>query len=330
MWFKKKFKQLFIVSNVYDLLWPLLQISKIFALLPLRLRNKRSNHIYVTYNIFIIIVFVSADVYVLHSLDYTSNNIADVALRIELYLCMIMITIMNTMVILRKRLFMQILKDIVTLDCEFNLCSITFDYNMGLKLVLSQIIGITCVFLSKFGIQFNLSKDINFYAYTIFNLTDYINTLMLFQYVDILLILRLRYVRLNRLIDGKEMRLLKKWQLETYRIKLIAKLHYRLHEICANVNQMYGVQILITICVRFIMITMQLIIIYKSIQQDYVEDANVIYYILSGIYLFLHISKLLMIVAVSENVVYNAKQIADSLYKKWLISNVQHNEEVII
>lgn len=327
--FQIKWKETFFANDIYDLLWPLLNISKIFALLPLRI-NKRSNKTLRDCgipNVLLALGFVWSSSSGLYYLGF-ADNIGDIALRVQLSLGMTLIMVMMLMAKLRQHLFLQILLKIATLDDELKSYSITFDYTFGYKLVWMQIVGISCFFLCKLILQFNISNHTKFCAYSIFNLVDYINTLMLFQFVDILLILRRRYVRLNQLITNEETKLLRKWYLEAHRVKIIAKLHCKLHKICLDVNRMYGVQLLVTICIRFVMITMLLITIYKLIQQDYMEKIDTIYYILCAIYLLMHISKLFMIVAVAENITENAKRIVSNLHETWLTS-VQLNEEVI-
>lgn len=66
-----------------------------------------------------------------------------------------------------------------------------------------------------------------------------------------------------------------------------------------TVNRIYGIQLLVTITIRFIMITTQLINTYKVIQDPKLADS--VTHSLIAIYLFLHFSKLFMISAVSDN-----------------------------
>lgn len=90
--------------------------------------------------------------------------------------------------------------DIYDLDKVMQNAGISICYKNARRFNSFQISGITCVFLTKAIMQPFTAERAFVSIYNIFNIVDYINTITLFQYVDLLLLLRQRYIWLNRKI----------------------------------------------------------------------------------------------------------------------------------
>lgn len=212
------------------------------------------------------------------------------------------------------------IEKIMKIDCDLMKIGINISYQNAQRFAYFQMIGITLVFSSKLILQPFSVKKLYVFVYNVFNVVDYINTIMLFQYVDILLLLRQRYIWINKEIrnkgddkrfskdikfikcydkvHGKEVNYPTQPLFENF-IDSIAKIHSDMYHTAILINRSYGIQLLTTICARFVMITTQLINTYKTIQTPNKGDA--MQYIIFGIYLFLHISKIFMVASISEN-----------------------------
>lgn len=319
-------KSLLKANDIYDILKPLFFVSKILGLVPIKFnKNGTAFKDYAILNIIEILIITCITVYLLIWLEIVdfSENIAGLALRVELYLGMIITIIILVLAKANQKLLMRILNGLNKIDCKLN-------YKTGLLLVYFQVIGITCIFITKLVIQLYVNSNIKLYIYSIFNVVDYANTIMLFQYVDILLILRQKYVSLNAIV--KERGVIKNniTFLKRY-VRKIANSHDKLYQVCLNINKMYGIQLLVTIAARFIMITIQLINVYKLIQDGSLLQTDSISYALPFIYLFLHGSKIFMIVAVSENVVRQSKKTGVYLHRYWNgVADVQVEVQILI
>ncbi|KAF5279977.1 hypothetical protein FQR65_LT15115 [Abscondita terminalis] len=253
------------------------------------------------------------------NLVHNSNetiNIGWLALRFEIYFGATITSIILTLAVTNQKMLINAIENIIKIDKEMDKIGIKVTYVNAQRFSYFQILGISCVFSTKLILQAFSARAYYKFVYNTFNVVDYLNTIMLFQYVDILLLLRQRYIWLNREIRNTPQRRYEWNSLTTDKklysvvdianavtpkilVKRWGKLHGELFTTAMLVNRAYGVQLLSTICARFIMITTQLINVYKSIQDPNQSDANT--YTLMAIYLFLHGSKIFMVASISEN-----------------------------
>lgn len=138
---------------------------------------------------------------------------------------------------------------------------------------------------------------------------------MLFQYTDLLLLLRQRYIWLNRQliylhasnrpVYPNEFKSFKpgKWQETEEGLLLLQKLgciHSDLYETGQIVNRAYSLQLLLTVGARFLMVTTQLLNTYKM-ASDSSRNSSTISFVLAGIYVLLHTLKVFMVASISDN-----------------------------
>lgn len=255
-------------------------------------------------------------------LVYDPNATIDigwVALRCELYFGAAVTSIILTLAITNQKFLIKAIENIIKIDYGMKKIGIKITYRNAQRFAYFQIFGITIVFILKLIIQSFYAKEFYIFVYNVFNVVDYINTIMLFQYVDILLLLRQRYVWLNKEIKemGKAQTSgLNEFKLTSLQVSgrtsgknncvstedlliTLGKVHIKLFDTAKLVNRTYGIQLLSSITARFIMITTQLINMYKIIKDPNTD--NNITYSLVAIYLFLHVSKIFMIASISEN-----------------------------
>lgn len=200
---------------------------------------------------------------------------------------------------------------------------ITLYYKDCKKFGLAQTIVITSIFILKVTLQyFSYTTEI-LAIYSAFNFIDYMNTIMLFQYIDLLLLIRQRFIWMNKrlkniskyshpiyfdkskistipilTIKPGKLSVVKKIEIDIL-LRNLAKIYNKLCKVSRLINRTYNIQILITVGSRFVMITTQLINTYYTISNP--SKGSVTRYIVLSIYMALHLSKIFMIACVSEN-----------------------------
>lgn len=227
-----------------------------------------------------------------------------------------------TLAVVNQKLLIRCIEKLVEIDLSMQNIHITVHYKNSKKFVLFQVIAITCVFLSKVVLQFFTHSATTLSMYSAFNIFDYINTIMLFQYVDLLLLIRQRFIWMNRKLrnlpntnnspealripitpivcDGYNRKRSIQIQFDTELIlNNLAKIYGNLCHVSRMVNRTYGIQILVTIGSRFVMITTQSINTYNIIRDP--TQGSRVQYALLAIYLMLHTSKIFMVASLSEN-----------------------------
>lgn len=231
-----------------------------------------------------------------------------------------------TFLVLLLALFQQqhlinIIMELVNIDQHMNSMHIKLNYDNSKRFGLAQMVIITCLFLLKISLQYFSYSTAILVMYSVFNLVDYINTIMLFQYVNLVLLIRQRFIWLNRRLrqirrhptylnkcrlslipklnyNSGNTSMIRKMEIETLLIDL-AKIYAKLCSLSRFVNRTYNVQILITVASRFLMITTQLINTYNTIRDR--SSEQVTQYIVLSLYICLHFFKILMVASVSEN-----------------------------
>ncbi|XP_017778179.1 PREDICTED: putative gustatory receptor 28b [Nicrophorus vespilloides] len=311
--------------DIYDTLIPVYVLSKILGLAPFKLSLKGNRGFVSDVGPIIItriLVLLSVMIFVaweLENLDFP-DNIAGIAMRVELYLGTVMTGIVLILAVVNRRGIIGSVNNLMEVDRLLKAADIAVSYKNAKTFCAAQIIFITCVFSSKIIIQPFSSKTSLLYIYSVFNIVDYINTIMLFQYVDLFLLIRQRYIWLNRSVRnlGMEMKIhfLKSQCLPLD--SLIVQygiIHNALYQIGNKINRSYGVQLLVTIIVRFIMVTTQLIYAYKIIQDP--EQGDPISYTLLFMYLMLHTTKLFMVASISTNTSTKGQETGLYLHNLW-------------
>lgn len=313
-------------EDLYDVMYPVFIISKILGLAPFQYNHKGkksySPHFgVITILRFILVVGVMCYVcFVMEEVNF-SVNIGGMALRYELYFGTIMTAIILLMAMVNQKLTIKAVTLIIELDADLRRIGVPVSYKHAQIFAYSQVSFIAFMFAANAIIQPFSGSVAYFVIYSIFNVIDYLNTTVLFQYVNMLLLIRQRFIWLNRKIKDLSnssktifttrdnnyieeiphlIRVVPKEQFDSGHVIInLAKVHSKLHVVSKVTNRMYGVQLLVTIAIRFIMITTQLINTYKVIQDPHL--AGSVTHSLIAIYLFLHFSKIFMVAAVSDN-----------------------------
>lgn len=311
-------------QDLYDVMYPIFIISKVLGLAPyqLHLKDERrlTAHIgIITIARFILIVGTMCYVcFVMDELNF-SVNIGGMALRYELYFGTIMTAIVLVLSMTNQKPAIKSITMLKELDADFEQIGFHISYKNAQIFCYAQIVFMLFMFMAMVTLQPFSGSLAYFVIYSIFNVVDVINTTMLFQYVDVLLLIRQRFIWLNRKIRDlsdfsktiitvhNETHLTHGMPVNVTRRKLetrnlitnLAKIHGKLFAVAKITNRIYGVQLLVTITIRFVMITTQLINTYKLIQDPKLADS--VTHSIVAIYLFLHFSKIFMVAAVSEN-----------------------------
>ncbi|GLV37416.1 hypothetical protein CBL_10618 [Carabus blaptoides fortunei] len=194
--------------DLYDTVMPVFVLSKILGLAPFRLRGIRGNRKFKSdLGLIIVLRFIGiigAMLYVAHLIEELnfSFDLRSAALRCELYIGSILTAIMLIMAVSMRNLLISTVEDIIHIDDYMRHAGIHVPYKNARRFSICQIIFISCVFSSKAIMQPFIGSRAFLAIYNIFNIVDYINTITLFQYVDIILLLRQRYIWLNRKIKS--------------------------------------------------------------------------------------------------------------------------------
>ncbi|KRT79786.1 hypothetical protein AMK59_6730 [Oryctes borbonicus] len=311
-------------EDIYDVILPIYILSKILGLAPFTIAKKilkpHFNPLTLVH-ILLVIGGMCYNAYLVETLEQQQKMVA-LALKCELYLGTLMTFTVLTLAIINQKLLIECVEKIDEIDMNMKNINIKINYKNSRRFVSVQIIFITCVFLLKVVLQFFMHSAARLSMYTAFNVFDYINTIMLFQYVDLLLLIRQRFIWMNRRLrqlnnytdyfekltipltpivsdtDTKKYPIRTKLDSELI-LNNLAAIYVKLCQLSRLVNRTYGIQILVTVGSRFVMITTQLINTYNIIGDPRFDSP--IRYTLTFIYLFLHSSKIFMIASLSEN-----------------------------
>lgn len=313
-------------EDLYDVMYPVFIISKILGLAPFQYNHKGSKSYSVHFGVitilrFILVVGVMCYVcFVMEEVNFTVN-IGGMALRYELYFGTIMTAVILLMAMMNQKLTIKAVVLMVEIDADLKRIGVAVSYKKAQIFSYAQVCFIAFMFAANAILQPFSGSVAYFVIYSIFNVVDYINTSMLFQYVNMLLLIRQRFIWINRKVrqlsdlsktiitmhdnnytEGVP-HLIHVTPVERFDsghlIINLGKIHSKLHAVCKITNRMYGVQLLVTIAIRFVMITTQLINTYKVIQDP--RLAGSVTHSLIGIYLFLHFSKIFLVSALSDN-----------------------------
>lgn len=313
-------------EDLYDVMVPVFLISKILGLAPFyfnrKTRELKPHFGIVTIVRFVLVVGTMGYIcYVMDELNFT-QNIGGMALRYELYFSTLMTAVVMILAITNQKLAIEAIVEIMEIDEDFRLMGQKVTYRNAQIFAYGQIVYMITMFLAKVILQPFANSLAYLTIYSIFNLVDFINTTMLFQFINILLLMRQRFIWVNREIknladlsrnkntERKRTKDKKRHIVhvisqnsEDYRflttITDYGRIHNRLNIVCKMTNRIFGIQLLVTITIRFVMITTQLINTYKVIQDP--NLASSVTHSMIAIYLFLNCAKLFMVAAVSDN-----------------------------
>lgn len=329
--------------DLYDAIFPLYVLSKVLNLGPIHLRERENKKYFVSsvglnnfIHLLIILCPMFYGTYLIEHIEFT-NGLRGAASRFELYMGIILTTVIIITLCINNKLIIASVNDILDVDKMLRLLQLPVLYSNARRFCIYQIIFITTVFMSKFIINMFGESQTQIMLYSIFNIVDYINTISLFQYVNLVLLLWQRYKWINQ-----QMKLLRKQMImrethntfviysneflknkkhdstflnqsnDTKNIKMIKddlenflyimKIHNKLYIIGIHINRAYSLQLLLTITMRFIMLITQLLHIYKLLLDKNYSDGNntASSNALIMIFLFLHFSKIFMVSAVSS------------------------------
>lgn len=314
-------------QDLYDVMVPVFLISKVLGLAPFyfnrRTRTLKPHFGIVTIIRFVLVVGTMCYIcFVMDELNFT-QNIGGMALRYELYFSTILTAAVMILAITNQKLAIDAIVEIIEIDEDFKLMGQEVSYKNAQIFAYAQIVYMITMFLMKVILQPFANSLAYLTIYSIFNLVDLINTTMLFQYINVLLLMRQRFIWVNREVKNlaelsrnkntervrvKDKRrqivqVISQNSEDNYRFlsRIIdyGRIHNRLNIVCKMTNRIFGIQLLVTITIRFVMITTQLINTYKVIQDPTL--ATSVTHSMIAIYLFLNCAKLFMVAAVSDN-----------------------------
>lgn len=309
-------------EDIYDVMYPIFIISKILGLAPFQYNRKGQKSYTAHFGVitilrYILILGVMCYIcFVMDDINF-SVNIGGMALRYELYFGTIMTAIILLLAITNQKLLIDAIHKITEIDEDFKNMGREVTYKNAQIFSYLQILFMISMFSCKAILQ-PFSNDLAYFViYSIFNVIDFINTGMLFQFVDLLLLIRQRFIWINREIRnltsfsrkistiGETVEINQLMQVHPKNsdfksvIKSLGKIQNKLYFVCKVTNRNYGMQLLVTVTIRFIMITTQLINTYKVIQDP--RLAGSVTHSLIAIYLFFNFTKLFMVCALSTN-----------------------------
>nr|AVH87327.1 gustatory receptor 12 [Holotrichia parallela] len=333
-------------EDIYNTILPIYVISKILGLAPFKMTKKvfviQCGPI-VPLRIFIVTGIMCYIAVELEKKEY-ATGIAALALKCELYLGIFMTFAVLILAVINQKDLMGVITKLVDIDENMRRIHIKINHKNSRRFVLIQMIFISCVFLIKLMLQYFSHTSTMIVIYSAFNFVDYINTIMLFQYVNLLLLIRQRFIWVNRKLKsisnfsypicvGENKVTLTPIQIVKHKsflfdarlqLEVLAKIYSKLCDISRLTNWTYNIQILITVTSRFVMITTQLINTYNAIRDP--RRGSYIEYSVMSTYLALHLSKIFMVASVSENTAYTARHTAIYLHNAWEIVPDLRNE----
>ncbi|KRT79785.1 hypothetical protein AMK59_6729 [Oryctes borbonicus] len=232
-----------------------------------------------------------------------------------------------TLAAFNQKYSINIVRRLVDIDKKMRSVHIELSYRNCKKFLLIQIVLITCLFALKVVLQYFSYTTSTLVMYSAFNVVDYINTIMLFQYIDLVLLIRQRFVWINQRLedvckyshpinlDKHKRPLVPVLSIKTTKLSPIsrfdvllenlANIYSKLCDVSRLVNRAYNIQILVTVGSRFVMITIQLINIYRTIRDP--DKGNVAQYLVLSVYLILHIGKIFMVACICENTSFKVR-----------------------
>lgn len=223
---------------------------------------------------------------------------------------------------LNQKKLIKIIESLSNIDNHMKNIHIKINYESIRKFGLIEMLVIICLFSTKIILQYFSEDSATLFMYSTFNLIDYINTVMLCQYINLVLLVRQRFmlsnIRLKTIskfsypiltndMDIYVVPVLRQNDFTTnltrYQNSLLlidlAKIYDKLCAVSRLINYAYNIQILVTVGSRFVMITTQLLSIYNAIRIP--EYENNIQYAILVTYLTLNLLKIFVVASASEN-----------------------------
>lgn len=202
---------------------------------------------------------------------------------------------------------------------------IAINYKHYLKISILQVTIITATFILKLVLQIFNSTKTSLLFYGAFNIIDYINVVMVLQFIDILLLICQRFTALNKKLEHLILSNVYSIYINKRRnpmkpaacgqinsemvITSLGKIYNELCLVSRLLNKTFNIQILLTITCRFIMLTAQMVSIYniiKGAHNDAVQNA------LASVYCVLHAVVIFLLATVSQ---YTADEVSKNIKK---------------
>ncbi|XP_044735601.1 putative gustatory receptor 28a [Chrysoperla carnea] len=298
-----------------EIIRPLHTLSKFFGLAPYHLNLNSIESITILSVVAFLIPFCiifGILIFIGHYMEsnYTETNIIGLILRVEFYFGLIMMATNIIFAGIRQK---------------------------RLQYTLNQLKGIDQAFSNYGVILLNDTLDyVHILVNSALNLIEFLNIIVVIQFVNSSLLLWQRFKWLNMKADdlrNAEIDLFKNDKYlnlgpssiiesqnkiefdKQYHIFIISQIHDKLCDVSKNFNGVYSVQLLISMAARFIIVTAELIKMYKIFNN--LSDTIIVSLILSLIRFLLHTSNIFMIASACSLTENEAKQTAIILHKIW-------------
>lgn len=245
---------------------PLHLTSKYVGLAPLNFENASS------YTSFLIafLAFATGLITVgitFESHDQENYDIIGLTLRAEFYLSCVLMGVNIFLAGYRQDSLKLFLLEIENVDSLFQKQRIKVDYLKAKQWAWLQVIGNLVIFIALQGITV---LDIPFLStyflvYTAVTINKFLNTIVILQFTNGVLLLWQRFKWMNTKIESLQAKL-------GAEVVEFSKIHDKLCDIAKLLNGIYSIQLLISMAVRFMLIIAQLIKIYKIFVQGAVDQ----------------------------------------------------------
>ncbi|GJQ74258.1 hypothetical protein Trydic_g19159 [Trypoxylus dichotomus] len=236
--------------------------------------------------------------------------------------------------IVKQKALIEVLQKLIAIDEHLRQSEILPIYKYCTRFAIMQVVIITCIFTLKLILQVLNDAEASLLVYGVFNIVDYINAVMLLQFVNLLLLMRQRFTWLNRkleklsksanislYIDEKKVMPLMPAMIGVYKqtkpevlLANLGKIYGELCHECRLVNRCFDIQILFTLIGRTIMLTAQLVNVYniiKSSKKDYLQTVS------ETVYLMLHAFVIFVLASVAGETSSQARFTGVYLHDMW-------------
>lgn len=324
-------------DEFYTAIAPNYWVSKVFGLLHLSFTEKTPQRKLVITPfksliglcILRTVIFLAITGYIYRELEVLEfpENMTGVAVQIELYLGVMLTIIEFILAVILRKSDLKIIDMFIALDKSMSARGICISYKGIRRIAYYQVLAVVVMFLVSSVLQVLRDSQALLVINAGINIVNAVNFFMVYQYINVLLLLKQRFVWLNNAIENigtkhnadeevptlqltyvNENNKSNSLSLSPYVSKKYMKIHdlrntirnygkiYNLlSDLASLINDSFGFYILICILTRFIMICTELIYFYKLFQNP--NDGDGLAYISIVLNILMHAFKLLATVS---------------------------------